>query len=123
MHGEATNYGIQQSGGSSHVGNQAVGPNAHAVSRDNTVSSGPDVEALLDQVGTLLARHRAELSETDALAAELAHGRVREELARPEPDRSRLERLLGGLAAFVRPVTPLVTAVDALVTAVRDAFG
>ncbi|MEV1147507.1 hypothetical protein, partial [Micromonospora sp. NPDC049799] len=57
------NYGIQQTGGTSQVGNQAVGPGAYAVGGGLHATAPPavDVAALVRQLVEVVERHRAEL--------------------------------------------------------------
>lgn len=121
MPDNAPNYGIQQSGGQSFVGNQAVGPGAKAVSRDIQLTAGSEGERaqrLLGALEELLERHAAELPGTTKATAEI----LREELDRPEPDRGVLGRLLERLTALVKPVPPLVTAVTQLSEAIHGAL-
>jgi hypothetical protein len=120
MRDDSPNYGIQQSGGQSIVGNQAVGPGAKAVSRDIRLASGAGgetTERLLAKLEELLERHDAELPGTTKATAEI----LREELNRPEPDRGVLGRLLERLTTLVKPVPPLVTAVTQLSEAIHAA--
>jgi hypothetical protein len=121
MRDDSPNYGIQQSGGQSIVGNQAVGPGAKAVSRDIHLAPGSDGERtqrLLETLEALLERHSAELPGTTKATAEI----LREELNRPEPDRGLLGRLLERLTTLVKPVPPLVTAVTQLSEAIHGAL-
>lgn len=110
------NYGIQQSGGTSNVGNQAVGPNARATSHGLRFTGA--TEELLTELMTLLDRHRAELPDTVAATAE----RLQDELAKPQPDRRMLTRILDSLTTLVKPVTPLVNTVAELTKAINSAF-
>lgn len=121
MRDDSPNYGIQQSGGQSTVGNQAVGPGAKAVSRDIHLAPGAEGETtqrLLETLEGLLDRHSAELPGTTKATAEI----LREELNRPEPDRGVLGRLLERLTTLVKPVPPLVTAVTQLSEAIHGAL-
>ncbi|MET9631620.1 hypothetical protein ABZX92_29570 [Lentzea sp. NPDC006480] len=113
------NYGIQQSGGVSNVGNQAVGPHARAVSRGMTFNAAPATGELMTELMALLERHRAELpDETEEVAEEL-----QDEIDSPEPDRGRVARMLERLTTLVKPVAPLVETVGELTKAVDSAFG
>ena len=116
------NYGIQQSGGVSNVGNQAVGPHARAVSHGLSFTAAPATSELMTELMTLLERHRAELpdaaDEADAAAEEL-----QDELEAPEPDRGVIARTLERLTNLVKPVAPLVETVGEITKAVDSAFG
>ncbi|MCP2241909.1 hypothetical protein [Lentzea aerocolonigenes] len=112
------NYGIQQSGGVSNVGNQAVGPHARAVSHGLTFTASPQNSELITELMTLLERHRAEIpDEAEAVAEEL-----QDELDSPEPDRGVIARTLERLTNMVKPVAPLVETVGELTKAV-EGFG
>ncbi|WP_020671554.1 hypothetical protein [Amycolatopsis nigrescens] len=119
----APNYGIQQSGGQSTVGNQAVGPNARVVSGDVQVASqfsdpaGRTTE-LLDRVSELLDAHHEQLPGTTIATAEI----LRDELGQAKPDRGVVGRLLEKLTELVRPVAPLLSTVTELTKAVDSAF-
>jgi hypothetical protein len=112
----SANFGIQQSGGTSNVGNQAVGPHARAVSHGLRFTAGTG--ELLAELMTLLDRHRAELPGSAVTTAE----ELRDELAKPQPDRGVLTRILDRLTTLVKPVTPLVTTVAELTKTVNSAF-
>jgi hypothetical protein len=113
------NYGIQQSGGTMNVGNQAVGEGARATSHGQEFTAGAtDLAALLGELMTLLDRHRAELPGTAVATAEI----LRDELTKPRPDRNVLARILDRLTTLVKPVTPLVTTVAELTKAIDAAF-
>lgn len=112
----SANYGIQQSGGTSNVGNQAVGPNARATSYGQRIS--PATGDLLAELTVLLDRHRGELPGTADTAAEQLH----DELAKPQPDRGVLTRILDQLATVVKPIVPLVKIVAELTKAINSAF-
>lgn len=112
------NFGIQQSGGVSQVGNQAVGPGAHAVGGALWATTpGVDVPTLVAHLVETLDRHRAELPEpARAVAAEL-----RVQLARPDPEPARVTALLQRLAALAAPVAPVASAVTEVLRAVQQA--
>ncbi|SFR03743.1 hypothetical protein SAMN04488564_102381 [Lentzea waywayandensis] len=113
------NYGIQQSGGVSNVGNQAVGENARAISHGQHFTAAPATNELVTELMTLLQRHREELPDAvDEVAEEL-----QDELDSPEPDRGVIARTLERLNNMVRPVAPLVETVGELTKAVDSAFG
>ncbi|MFD9697551.1 hypothetical protein [Lentzea sp. NPDC059081] len=113
------NYGIQQSGGTSNVGNQAVGQHARATSHGMHFTVAPATDELLARLMTLLDSHRAELpDEVDDTAEEL-----QDELESPEPDRGVIARTLERLTNMVKPVAPLVETVGELTKAVDSAFG
>lgn len=114
----SANYGIQQSGGTSNVGNQAVGPNARAISHGLRFTAPAGTGDLLAELMTLLDRHRAELPGTAVSTAE----ELTDELAKTEPDRGVLTRTLDRLTALVKPVAPLVTTVAELTKAISAAF-
>ncbi|HEV2782794.1 MAG TPA: hypothetical protein VGX25_25670 [Actinophytocola sp.] len=118
MRESSANYGIQQSGGTSNVGNQAVGPHARAISHGQRFTAPAGAGELLTELMTLLDRHRAELPATAVATAE----RLREELAKPEPDRGTLSRILDKLNTVVKPVTPLVNTVAELTKAIGSAL-
>ncbi|WP_434740013.1 hypothetical protein [Micromonospora sp. SH-82] len=108
MSDNPVNYGIQQSGGVSQVGNQAVGPGAYAVGGGLTASGPADLTALLTSLVEVLDRHRGHLPPpARALAADL-----RAELTRPQPTPpTRIRTLLQDLAEAAAPVTPVAVAV------------
>ncbi|MFI7553359.1 hypothetical protein ACIBQ2_26875 [Micromonospora sediminimaris] len=112
------NFGVQHSGGVSQVGNQAVGPGAHAVGGTLWATApGVDVPALVAQLVQTLDRHRDELPEpARAVAAEL-----RVQLARPDPEPARVTVLLQRLAALAAPVAPVASAVTEVLRAVQQA--
>ncbi|PZG17207.1 hypothetical protein C1I95_15965 [Micromonospora craterilacus] len=114
----SANYGIQQSGGVSQVGNQAVGPGAHAVGGALWATApGVDVPALVARLVEVLDRHRDELPDaTRAVAAEL-----RLQLARQNPEPARVTALLQRLAALAAPVAPVASAVTEVLRAVQQA--
>ncbi|MFF5216128.1 hypothetical protein [Micromonospora sp. NPDC000442] len=114
----SVNFGIQQSGGVSQVGNQAVGPGAHAVGGGLWATApGVDVPALVAHLVQTLDRHRDELPEpARAVAAEL-----RVHLARPDPEPARVTALLQRLAALAAPVVPVASAVTEVLRAVQQA--
>ncbi|SCL36385.1 hypothetical protein GA0070616_5473 [Micromonospora nigra] len=119
MSDNSTNYGIHQSGGVSQVGNQAVGPGAHAVggSLAATTPTGVDVPALLAQLLKLVEQHRAQLPQpAHAVAAEL-----RAQLGRPDVEPARVTVLLHRLAALASPVAPVAAAVTEVLKAVQAA--
>lgn len=116
------NYGIQQSGGVSNVGNQAVGQNARAISHGLSFTAAPATGELMAQLTTLLERHRAELPDTAEEAGE-AVAELQDELESDEPDRGVIARTLERITNLVRPVTPLVETVGELTQAVDSAFG
>lgn len=119
------NYGIQQSGGVSNVGNQAVGQNARAVSHGLSFTAAPGNSELMAQLMELLERHRAELPDPDGpdgSAVEVAE-ELQDELDSEEPDRGVIARTLERLTNMVRPVAPLVETVGELTKAVDSAFG
>ncbi|MFD5830084.1 hypothetical protein [Lentzea sp. NPDC060358] len=116
------NHGIQQSGGVSNVGNQAVGQNARAISHGLRFTVTPATTDLVTELKALLERHRAELPGTADEAVEAAE-ELEDELDSPEPDRSVVARVLQRLNAMVKPVAPLVETVGELTNAVETAFG
>ncbi|MDX3658918.1 hypothetical protein PV646_16570 [Streptomyces sp. ID05-26A] len=119
MPDNSPNYGIQQSGGVSNVGNQAVGQHARAISHGLRFTAAPATNELVTQLMTLLERHREELPDAvDETAAEL-----QDELESPEPDRGVIARVLERLNGMVKPVAPLVETVGELTKAVDTAFG
>ncbi|MFC8365674.1 DUF5955 family protein [Streptomyces griseorubiginosus] len=117
------NNGVMISGGTHHVGNQAVGHRAQAFS--GSVSFQPQdagrTAELLALVERLLDEHRAALADPDATTRELR--RLREELDEPEPQPTVLRRALTRLNEFVQPVTPLVVAVGQLAQSVQGLPG
>ncbi|AOT57526.1 MULTISPECIES: DUF5955 family protein [Streptomyces] len=116
------NHGVQQYGGRSSVGNQAVGPGARAVAGDVTVHADGGAEErarvgeLIRLVERLLEEHRAELPDQEAPRVELR--RLREELDEGEPEPGVVRRALGRLARFAEPVAPVAAAVAELTRAV-----
>ena len=126
MPDSSPNYGIQQSGGVSNVGNQAVGQNARAISHGLSFTAAPatgeQTGELMTQLMALLERHRAELPDT-ADEADEAAAELQDELESDEPDRGVIARTLERITNLVRPVTPLVETVGELTKAVDSAFG
>ncbi|SES30060.1 hypothetical protein [Lentzea albida] len=112
------NYGIQQSGGVSNVGNQAVGQNARATSHGLQFTASPATNELVAELMALLERHRAELPDEATEVAE----ELQDELESPEPDRGVIARVLERLNTMVKPVAPLVETVGELTKAV-ESFG
>ncbi|WP_433393894.1 hypothetical protein [Micromonospora sp. KLBMP9576] len=106
------NYGIQQSGGVSQVGNQAVGPGAYASGGSlwATAPAGADATALVRQLVEVLDRHRDELSPPARATA----ARLRAELTRPDAEPARVAGLLERMAVLAAPVAPVATAVGEL---------
>ncbi|MER5641622.1 DUF5955 family protein [Kitasatospora sp. NPDC002227] len=120
------NAGVQQFGGHSQVGNQAVGTNAQAVAgsigfQTALPADRTDPAELLALIARLLDQHRAELPDQSGTQVELR--RIREELEESEPQPGILRRSLDRISAFVQPVTPLVVAVGQLTTALHGALG
>jgi hypothetical protein len=122
MPDSSPNYGIQQSGGVSNVGNQAVGQNARAVSHGLHFTAAPATDELVAQLKALLERHRDELSGSIDDATEAAE-ELQDELDAPEPDQGAIARILTRLNGMVKPVAPLVETVGELTRAVDGAFG
>jgi hypothetical protein len=120
------NYGIQQSGGVSQVGVQAVGPKARAVSGDVHMGAAPssgraEVGELIRTLQRLLEEYKAELS--DPVGARAAAEILREEIERPEPEPGVVRRMLDRLSRFVQPVTVLSAAVAQIAEAVKAILG
>ncbi|MET8977078.1 hypothetical protein ABZX85_15790 [Streptomyces sp. NPDC004539] len=121
--GPFINQGVVQYGGTSNVGNQAVGPGATAHSGEvsfQTFDAGRTAE-LLAHVEALLAAHRAQLSDPEATGRELR--RLRDELEEPQPEAGVVRRALTRLNDFVQPVTPLVVAVGQLAQSMQGLPG
>ncbi|BFV59911.1 hypothetical protein KCMC57_up50150 [Kitasatospora sp. CMC57] len=121
-----TNNGVQQFGGHSQVGNQAIGQHARALSgpvgfQNLAVDHRALAVELLATVERLLAEHRAELP--DGGAPELEVRRLREELAEPSPEPGVLRRALDRLTAIAAPIAPLAVAVAELTGAVQSILG
>lgn len=114
----APNYGIQQSGGVSNVGNQAVGQHARAVSHGLTFTAAPGNAELMTQLMALLESHRAEVPDEAVEVAE----ELQDELDSPEPDRGVIARMLERLNNMVKPVAPLVDTVGELTKSI-EGFG
>ncbi|TDB81871.1 hypothetical protein [Micromonospora sp. KC721] len=112
------NYGIQQSGGTSQVGNQAVGPGASATGGSLHATAPPavDVAGLLRQLTEVVDRHRGALPEPAVTVA----AQVRAELSRPEPRPARVAELLRRLAELAAPVAPVAAAVTEVIRAVQS---
>lgn len=120
------NYGIQQSGGVSQVGVQAVGPKASAVSGDVHMGAGlPSARAeaadLIRALRRLLEEHRDELPDPSGtrVTAEI----LGEEIERPEPDSGVVGRMLARLSSSVQPVAVLSAAVAQIAEAVKAIIG
>ncbi|GAA2148026.1 hypothetical protein GCM10009760_39500 [Kitasatospora kazusensis] len=120
--GFPVNNGVQQSGGHSQVGNQAVGAGARAVAGNvgfqtalPAQQAGPaELIALIER---LLTEHRDALPDQSGTQVELR--RLREELDEAEPQPGVLRRALERLTDFVAPVAPLVVAVGQLAQALN----
>jgi hypothetical protein len=117
------NLGVQQYGGHSSVGNQAVGPGARAVAGRVTVQAPSadqraEVEALLLLVERLLDEHRAVLPDQESPRTELR--RLREELDEETPEPGVVRRALERLALFAQPAAPLAAAVAELTRVVQS---
>lgn len=119
----SVNYGIQQSGGVSQVGVQAVGPGARAISDGVHMSAAQlsadrtQVADLISDLRRLLEEHRDELADPDGarVAAEILH----EEIERPEPDPGVVRRMLGRLSNIVQPVALLSAAITQIAEAIK----
>ncbi|MEV4917303.1 DUF5955 family protein [Streptomyces tirandamycinicus] len=121
--GPAVNLGVQQYGGHSQVGNQAVGPGARAVAgRIGFQALAPEqrerAAELMELIELLLERHRAELPDQRTPRVELR--RLREELDEGAPEPGVVRRALERLTAFVQPVAPLAAAVGELAQVVQS---
>ncbi|MFF8387812.1 DUF5955 family protein [Streptomyces kanasensis] len=117
------NFGVQQYGGQSSVGNQAIGPGARAVAGHVSVHAPSadqraEVEALLLLVERLLDEHRAALPDQESPRTELR--RLREELEEGEPEPGVVRRALERLALFAQPAAPLAAAVAELTRVVQS---
>ncbi|WP_441246680.1 DUF5955 family protein [Kitasatospora sp. McL0602] len=124
--GPVTNAGIQQYGGHSQVGNQAVGTGARAVAGQIGFQTAlpdqrADVGELIALIRQLLADHQAVLPDQGATQVELR--RIQEELEEAEPQPGLLRRSLDRISSFVQPVAPLVTAVAQLTQALQGTLG
>lgn len=124
--GQTVNYGIQQSGGVSQVGVQAVGPRASAVSGDVHMNAGlpsgrAEIADLIRALRRLLDEHQGELPDPAGtrVTAEILH----EEIERPEPDASVVRRMLSRLSSSVQPVAALSAAVAQIAEAVKAILG
>jgi hypothetical protein len=119
----AANYGIQQYGGVSQVGAQAVGRNARASAGDVTIGAAtqPDVLELVRTLRRLVAEHSAELPDPGGASAtaEILH----DELELSEPDPGVVRRMLDRLAGLVQPVAVVSAAVAQTAEAVRGLLG
>jgi hypothetical protein len=124
--GPTGNSGVQQFGGTSQVGNQAVGTNARAVAGSVGFQTALPIERidpaeLLTLIERLLDQHREALPDQAGTQVELR--RIREELDEEEPQPGVLRRSLDRITAFVQPVAPLVVAVAQLTTALQGTPG
>jgi hypothetical protein len=121
----ATNNGVYQTGGASHIGNQAVGHGAQAFSgsvsfRITDSAQRAQATELLSYVERLLDEYAAALPDVGATRTQIR--RLREELGEAEPEPRVLQRTLERLTSFVQPVAPLVVAVSQLTQAVQGAL-
>jgi hypothetical protein len=112
------NEGIQQSGGISITGTQAVGRGARAY---GVASAGADTTALLRSLRELIDEHRAEVR--DPAAADDALVTFAEELAEKPADPGALERMLNRLNQLVVPFGPLASAIGDIAQAFRGVAG
>ncbi|RJQ77229.1 hypothetical protein D5S17_16105 [Pseudonocardiaceae bacterium YIM PH 21723] len=105
------NYGYQQSGGTAHIGNQAIGHGA-------TANSGPPAQlvGLLDELSRLVEENRERLPAEAEVSARI----LREELAAEQPNRSLVSRMISSLSDLVKPVAPLATTVAEIAKAVGE---
>jgi Family of unknown function (DUF5955) len=105
------NDGISTGGGDITGGQFAVGVSGGHVEQHASSTPLPDdrLKALLDRVEALLTEHAPRLPEGDLAKDDLAD--VREQVARPTPDRRRLTDTLRRLAERVASVGALLTAV------------
>ncbi|MDH2389964.1 DUF5955 family protein [Streptomyces sp. HNM0663] len=120
---QGDNLGVQQYGGHSQVGNQAVGSGAQAIAgqvfvQAPTADQRTQIRDLLALVERLLEEHRAALPDQEAPRAELR--RLREELDDEDPQPGVVRRALDRLTAFAQPVAPLAAAVGELSQAVQS---
>lgn len=108
------NDGVSTGGGDITGGQFAVGVSGGHVEQHASSPSPPDdrLEALLDRVEALLTEHAPRLPEGDLAMDDLAD--VREQAARPAPDRRRLADALRRLTERVASVGALITAVKAV---------
>lgn len=114
------NYGVQHSGGTSHVGVQAVGTGARAVAGDVTAGvSGPSLAELLATVRSLVSEHAEELPSSAGTTVEI----LDEELTQEEPSGGVVMRLIDRLTKLVTPVEPVANAVEELSKAAQAALG
>jgi hypothetical protein len=112
------NEGIQQSGGISIAGTQAVGRGAQAY---GVAPAAADTTALLRSLRELIDAHRAEV--LDPAAADDALVTFAEELAGKPADPGALERLLNRLNRLVVPFGPLASAIGDIAQAFRGVAG
>jgi hypothetical protein len=114
------NYGVQQFGGTSQVGVQAVGTGAMAVAGKVDVGRPEtDLAALLATVRRLVDEHADALPDTAATTAQT----LGEELASKKPSRGTVLQLVDRLAKLVAPVEPVANAVGDLAKAAQSVFG
>ena len=121
----ATNEGIHMTGGHIDAGALAVGTNARASSITAASQALADqghaeLAARLAEVVRLLETHAAALDNPDEVKETTET--IATELTRPKPNRITLMGLLNALAAGVRPVAALATAVAGLTQAATVLF-
>lgn len=121
----ATNEGIHMTGGRIDARALAVGSHAQATSITAAEEALADrghaeLAARLAEVVRLLEAHAARLDNVEEVKE--ATETIATELTRPKPNRITLMGLLNALAAGVRPVADLATAVDALTKAAMVLF-
>ncbi|HXL17076.1 MAG TPA: hypothetical protein VN961_06110 [Streptosporangiaceae bacterium] len=112
------NEGIQQSGGISIAGTQAVGHGARAY---GVAPAEADTAALLRSLRELIGAHRAEV--LDPAAADDVLATFAEELAEEPADPGALARMLDRLNRLVVPFGPLAAAIGDIAEAFRAVVG
>jgi hypothetical protein len=123
----SANEGIQVYGGSINVGGSlAVGAHASAVSyveaaaSQLTAQGHADVAARLGELSAAIERDRARLADAETALAQLKA--AAEELARPQPSRSRVASMLSALKDSLGPAAEAAAGLVALEQVIAGLF-
>jgi hypothetical protein len=123
----SANEGIQVYGGSINVGGSlAVGAHASAVSHVDAAASQlaaqghADVAARLSELSAAIERDRGRLADAEAALAQLKA--AAEELARPQPSRSRVASMLSALKESLGPAAEAAAGLVSLEQVIAGLF-
>ncbi|MEX5718765.1 DUF5955 family protein [Geodermatophilus maliterrae] len=116
---EGRNEGIIVRGGTVNAGAMAAGSGAtaHNVAADLTARGQVDVARRLEELVRQLEAHADQVPGAEQVRDDAQT--VTEELAKDQPDRGRLERILSRISDSVGSVSSLTQATNALLDAIR----